>query len=224
MTGYKDYNRYREQRIALVNKLRNKGIKDEKVLDAIMRLPREEFIDSASAAKAYEDNALPIECEQTISQPYTVAYMTSQLEIMKGDKVLEIGTGSGYQSALIYLMGARVFTIERIPELHIRAKELFSRLGYNINMRLGDGSIGWSEFMPYDGIIVTAAAPEVPKPLLNQLAMHGKLVIPVGNRQMQKMYVIEKTGEKEFQTESTDMFKFVPLIGKEGWSEHQIRP
>ncbi len=221
MAGYRDFNRYREQRLGLVNSLREKGIKDEKVLDAMMRLPREEFLDPASIAIAYEDNALPIGYNQTISQPYTVAYMTSKLEIMKGDKVLEIGTGSGYQSALIYLIGARVFTIERIHELYSKAKDLFDRLGYTINMRFGDGSIGWNEFTPYDGIIVTAAAPEVPKTLLNQLIVGGRMIVPVGNRDTQKMYIIKKVAEKEYKTETTDLFKFVPLIGKEGWSEQQ---
>lgn len=220
MAGYRDFNRYREQRLALVNSLREKGIKEEKVLDAMMRLPREEFIDPSSVALAYDDNALPIDCNQTISQPYTVAYMTSRLEIMKGDKILEIGTGSGYQAALIYLMGARVFTIERIQELYSKAKDLFDSLGYSINTRFGDGSIGWNEFTPYDGIIVTAAAPDIPKTLLNQLAVGGRLIIPVGNREIQKMYIIRKTAEKEFKTETTDQFKFVPLIGKEGWSEY----
>lgn len=214
---YPDYNRFKEARFQLVDKLRQRGIRDERILSAMNKIPRELFVDSAFVTQAYEDIALPIDCNQTISQPYTVAFMTQCLNLKEGSKVLEIGTGSGYQATLLYLMGMRVYTIERIYELYIKAKNLFEKLGVEVTSKWGDGSLGWKEFAPYDGIIVTAAAPKVPEPLLEQLAINGRLVIPVGDRSYQAMYIITKIGEDQFREEQEHYFKFVPLIGEKGW-------
>ncbi|MBI5323683.1 MAG: protein-L-isoaspartate(D-aspartate) O-methyltransferase [Ignavibacteriae bacterium] len=210
-------NAFNERRRLLIESLRRRGNLSDKVLDAMLIIPREKFLDSSFRFRAYEDTALPIESNQTISQPYTVAYMTALLDIKEGDKILEIGTGSGYQACVLTLLGARVYTIERIPDLVEKARNVFKEFGLKINTRVGDGTIGWSEFAPYQGIIVTAAAPDVPDSLMEQLAIGGKLVIPVGTKSSQSMYLIERMSEKDFQKSVTDSFKFVPLIGKEGW-------
>lgn len=207
----------KETRFQLVERLRSRGITDERVLQAMNKIPRELFVDPAYYNQAYEDNALPIDCNQTISQPYTVAYMTQCLNVKPNDKILEIGTGSGYQATLLYLLGARVFTVERIYELHLKAKELLEKLGVVAMTKWGDGTLGWKEYAPYEGIIVTAAAPKVPSKLLEQLAVGGKLVVPVGDRSSQSMFIITKVGENQFKEEQEHFFKFVPLIGEEGW-------
>lgn len=217
LEDYSDYYRFKEARFQLVDRLRQRGIRDERILSAMNKIPRELFVDPAFVHQAYEDIALPIDCNQTISQPYTVAFMTQCLNLKEGSKVLEIGTGSGYQATLLYLMGMRVYTIERIYELYLKARELFEKLGVQVFTKWGDGTLGWKEFAPYDGIIVTAAAPKVPEPLLEQLAINGKLVIPVGDRSYQAMYIITKIGEDEFKQEQENYFKFVPLIGEKGW-------
>lgn len=210
-------NVFNERRRLLIDSLRRRGNLSEAVLDAMMKVPREKFIESSFHFRAYEDSALPIDANQTISQPYTVAYMTSLLNIKDGDKILEIGTGSGYQACILAILGANVFTIERIPGLVEKAKKVFLELGLKINTRIGDGTIGWNEHSPYQGIIVTAAAPDIPASLTQQLAIGGKLVVPVGPKSYQSMYLIERKSETEFIKSSTDSFKFVPLIGKEGW-------
>ena len=174
------------------------------------------FVGEPFTHQAYEDCALPIANNQTISQPYTVAVMTELLQLQKGDKVLEIGTGSGYQAAVLAQLSARVFSIERFSDLLSTARQKFSKLGYNIATKTGDGTIGWNEFAPYNGIIVTAAAPEIPEPLLKQLADGGRLVIPTGNLDSQSLAVVTKNGE-EFEKKVIDGFKFVPLVGKLGW-------
>jgi len=200
----------------LVTLLRSKGINDENVLDAIAAVPRHEFIQEVFRHRAYEDSALPISCQQTISQPYTVAFMTQLLQVKHGDKVLEIGTGSGYQACILAEMGVRVFTIERHFDLLETARMHFEKLGYNIASKVGDGSIGWSQFAPYRGIIVTAGAPDVPPSLLRQLDDGGRLVIPVGDQSTQNMVVVQRQGKEFVHTKSAG-FKFVPLLGKEGW-------
>ncbi len=210
-------NAFNERRRLLIESLRRRGNLSETVLDAMMKVPREKFLDSSFHFRAYEDTALPIDANQTISQPYTVAYMTTLLDVKEGDKILEIGTGSGYQACILALLGAKVFTIERISSLVDKAKKVFHELGLNINTRIGDGTIGWKEHSPYQGIIVTAAAPDVPDSLMEQLALGGKLVVPVGSKSYQSMYLIERKTENDFNKSSTDSFKFVPLIGKEGW-------
>lgn len=211
----------RFQREQLVEELKNKGITDLAVLNAIASVEREKFIPKTMAHLAYKDTALPIGYEQTISQPYTVAFMTEKLNLKEGDKVLEIGTGSGYQSAILYKMGMRVYSIEINLDLHNRAKKLFDELGIRVHAKFGDGSIGWAEFAPYDGIIVTAGSPSIPNKLLEQLAIGGRLVIPVGPREYQDLYVVTRISEDEYSKETYPRFIFVPLIGKNGWEKNK---
>jgi protein-L-isoaspartate(D-aspartate) O-methyltransferase len=208
--------RHEAERNDLVDQLRLKGISDERVLGAVANVPRHEFVMKAFLNRAYEDTALPIENGQTISQPYTVAFMTQELALNAGGKILEIGTGSGYQAAILSVLGCRVFTIERHYELHLQARRTLDKLGYKVSTRFGDGTIGWAEFAPYDGIVVTAAAPEVPQSLLAQLGEGGKLVVPVGDLDSQRIRIITRV-ESEFQMREAHGFKFVPLIGKQGW-------
>lgn len=209
--------RFDEERREMVALLKEKGITDERVLSAMNVVERHIFVNEPFVNRSYEDTALPIEKSQTISQPYTVAFMTQELDPKQGSKILEIGTGSGYQAAILAEMGCRVFTIERHLELLMEARKLFERLGYRIATRGGDGTVGWSEFAPYDGIIVTAAAPNVPDALLKQLSEGGKLVIPVGDLDAQNLRVISKQ-HGEFESREVRGFKFVPLIGKQGWN------
>jgi len=206
------------ERQEMVENLRARGITDERVLDVIARLPREEFVSSAFRSRAYEDDALPIACNQTISQPYTVARMTQLLEARPGMKVLEIGTGSGYQAAVLCMLGLKVFTIERHAELLRGARENLARVGCNVATHLGDGTLGWMTFAPYDRIIVTAGAPEIPQPLLRQLAPDGRLIIPTGGRDAQRMEMVFKIGDTgQYDVYDYGEFKFVPLIGRNAW-------
>lgn len=213
-----DQNLFREKRLQLVNSLRNKGITDEELLSVMEELPRELFVDPPFINRAYDDTALPIKCMQTISQPYTVAYMTELICVKPGQKILEIGTGSGYQAAILYLLGAKVYTVERIPELLNNANKIFEQIGFQINCFLGDGSIGLSQYAPYDSIIVTAAAPSIPTKLIEQLKIGGRLVIPIGNKTYQTMNLIIKQSAIDYQLIEKDTFKFVPLIGDAGWN------
>ncbi|MCG8373282.1 MAG: protein-L-isoaspartate(D-aspartate) O-methyltransferase [Balneolales bacterium] len=201
----------------MVEHLREKGIKDERVLLAIGKIPRHLLIDSGLHHKAYEDTALPIGMGQTISQPYTVARQTELLEFGKGDRILEIGTGSGYQCMVLCEMGADVYSVERHNELYHRAKKALSEFGYRAMLKAGDGTLGWSTYAPYDGIVVTAGAPVVPQDLIKQLNVGGKLVIPVGDEKKQVMLRIVRVSETEYHQEELDNFKFVPLIGEKGW-------
>ncbi|HPN39185.1 MAG TPA: protein-L-isoaspartate(D-aspartate) O-methyltransferase [Melioribacteraceae bacterium] len=207
---------YRE---LLIEKLKKKGITDEKVLKALFTVDRKEFCIEPMRIHAYEDNALPIGSGQTISQPYTVAVMTEALGIKKGDKVLEIGTGSGYQAAILYELGAKVFTIERQYDLYTETIKLFEKLDLRIAAKWGDGTLGWPDFAPYDGIIVTAGAPSINKNLFKQLNIGGKLVMPIGDRESQEMHIITKLSDKDFKLKKIPNFKFVPLIGMEGWED-----
>jgi protein-L-isoaspartate(D-aspartate) O-methyltransferase len=209
-----------EEKKALIRSLYVKGITDERILDAFFKVPREKFISAPFRKYAYEDNALPIECNQTISQPFTVAYMSTVLEVEEGNKILEIGTGSGYQAAILSELGAEVFTIERIEKLYNSAKVLLDKLHYNVHFKLGDGTLGWEEHAPYDRIIVTAAAPNVPESLILQLKIDGKLVVPVGTLEYQKLYVVKRTNDG-VDYSIRDSFKFVPLIGEEGWNKSE---
>lgn len=213
-------NTFREKRNQLVKSLKIKGIYDVNLIQALLTLPREFFIEPGFLYRSYEDTALPISSGQTISQPFTVAYMTQLLEIQHEDKVLEIGTGSGYQAALLYLMGAKVYTIERITELLDRAMLRFQELAMVINCFEGDGTLGLPEYAPYDKIIVTAAAPSKPVKLINQLKVGGKLVVPIGNKSLQTMHLIIKQDGKNYKDVPKDTFKFVPLIGKDGWDDN----
>jgi len=196
----------------LVELLAKKGIKDEAVLEAIGMIPRHYFLDGVFEAQAYEDKAFPIGAEQTISQPYTVAYQTVLLEVNRRDTVLEIGTGSGYQACVLAEIGARVFTVERQEKLYHFAKEMFDTLGYpQIRSYLRDGYKGLRELAPFDRILVTAAAPYIPKALLQQLKPGGVLVIPVGD-ESQTMMRIRHVPDKGFVKEELDTFRFVPFL------------
>jgi len=207
-----DSYRHKGLRKKLVDQLRQRGIRDEAVLTAIGAVPRHFFLDKAFEEHAYEDKPFPIGNQQTISQPYTVAYQSALLEVKKRDRILEIGTGSGYQAAILGAMGARVFTVERQEALHLKSKELLEKLGFtNIRCFFRDGTKGLAEFAPYDKIIVTAGAPVVPQALKDQLATGGILVIPVGE-DVQYMYRITRVSETEFREEMLDAFRFVPFL------------
>lgn len=210
---------YREKgaRKKLVELLRDKGIGDEKVLKAIGKVPRHYFFDETFWTQAYKDIAFPIGAGQTISQPYTVAYQTELLHIKTGDKVLEIGTGSGYQTCILLELGAKVYTIERQENLYKRTSQVLPHIGYQADFFLGDGSKGIAEHAPYDKIIVTAGAPLVPEILLKQLKIGGILVIPVGDENSQKMITVLRAGENDFERIELDTFRFVPLVGEKAW-------
>ena len=211
-----DNYRQRGLRNKLVKKLRLKGILDERVLTAIGKVPRHLFFDDALLSHAYEDKAFPIGEGQTISQPYTVAFQTEKLDIKPGDKVLENGTGSGYQAAILMELGAKVYTIEFQQKLFERTKAFLPQLGYQPYFFFGDGSKGMSSKAPFNKIIVTAGAPIIPDTLIDQLSDNGILIIPVGDREKQKMVRITKQNGKLRKAEF-DNFAFVPLLGEQGW-------
>lgn len=211
--------KFKQRRKNLVETLRKKGISNERVLEAFEKVPRHVFVDTALQDRAYKDTALPIGMDQTISQPYTVARQTELLEVFPGEKVLEIGTGSGYQASILCELGAEVYSVERHKKLYEKARKHLEELGYSVQLKLGDGTLGWSAYAPYDAIIVTAAAPEVPDKLLEQLSVNGRLVIPVGDTSKQQMIRVRKVRENEFEQESFRHFKFVPLVGEKGWKE-----
>lgn len=200
------------KRKRLVAELRQKGITDEEVLRAINTVPRHLFMDPAFLNHAYVDKAFPISSGQTISQPYTVAVQTSLLRIKKRDKILEVGTGSGYQAAVLAEMGAKVFTIERFRELFLKARRTLTSLGYSADFFYGDGYEGKPQYGPFDGIIVTAAASKVPSALLQQLKIGGRLVIPIGESLAQVMTAVERTGDDTFDYSDHGNFIFVPML------------
>lgn len=200
------------KRKKLVAELRQKGIIDENVLRAIDTVPRHLFMDPAFLIHAYVDKAFPITSGQTISQPYTVAIQTSLLKVKKRDKILEIGTGSGYQAAILAEMGAKVYTIERFRELFVKAQRTLTTLGYNADFFYGDGYEGKSQYGPFDGILITAAASEIPPALLQQLKTGGRLVIPLGSSESQVMTVVERTGPDNFDYSDHGNFIFVPML------------
>lgn len=208
-----DTHKHQGLRLKLIEVLRHKGIADETVLQAINRVPRHVFFDRAFIDHAYEDKAFQIGEGQTISQPYTVAYMTEKLELAPKMKVLEIGTGSGYQACVLAEMGARVFSIERFKSLHLKARQQLTEMGYTgIKLFFNDGFEGLPVFAPFDRIIITAAAPEIPPPLLQQLKIGGIMVLPLGKEEDQIMLKITKTGERDFKKEAGDNFRFVPML------------
>lgn len=210
---------YRQQRQELADQLSMKGIHDIYVLKAIGEVKRHLFVPNVMKHLSYNDVALPIGYGQTISQPYTVAFMTQELKLKPGQKVLELGTGSGYQAAILFQMGMEVYSIERNYDILLATQKLFDKLGIRIKTKCADGTLGWNEHAPFDGIIVTAGSPSVPVSLKNQLAVGGRIVIPVGNRDSQKLKIIKKNDEDDFEEEDIPEFKFVPLIGKEGWND-----
>lgn len=217
--AYKFVDNYREKgaRKNLVENLKKRGISDSKVLRAIGTIPRHFFFDETFWAQAYNDIAFPIGDGQTISQPYTVAYQSELLHIQKGDKVLEIGTGSGYQTCVLMELGAEVFTIERQPNIYNRTIKVLPGMGYNAHFFLGDGSNGIEKHAPYHKIIVTAGAPFVPDILLKQLKIGGIMVIPVGDEKSQKMITVIRVSESEYDRIELDTFRFVPLVGDQAW-------
>ncbi len=199
------------------DQIRRRGVTDERILRAMKEVSRHKFVGEALLSIAYQDSPLPIGYGQTISQPYIVALMTQLLDVKDDHKVLEIGTGSGYQAAILSKLAMSVITVERIQELYQQSKEQLHKLGYNnIIVVHGDGSIGYKEYAPYDRIIVTAAAPKVPESLIEQLYEKGKIVIPIGNRWTQRLEVIKKEGTT-IKKEKNEGVRFVPLIGKEAW-------
>ncbi len=209
----KDTFKHKGMRNQLADVVAAKGIKDKKVLSAIRSVPRHLFMDSGFEGHAYQDKAFPIAAGQTISQPYTVAYQTELLQVEAGHKILEIGTGSGYQTAVLLHLRAKVFTIERQLELFKKTNLFFKKMGYRPKKFVfGDGYKGLPEHAPFDGIIVTAGAPEVPQALLAQLKIGGRLVIPVGEED-QVMTLITRKSEKEFERKELGLFRFVPLLG-----------
>ncbi len=217
-----DYLRTRERMVA--TQLRARGITDERVLEAFQETPRHEFVDAALSAEAYADRPLPIGESQTISQPYMVGVMTASLRPQPGDRILEIGTGSGYQAAVLSRLVRSVYTIERLLGLAEHARQTLRRLGItNVIQRVGDGSRGWLAYAPYEGIVVTAGAPDVSPALLAQLMDGGRLVIPVGSRGVQRLSVIVRRGNS---FERNDGFEctFVPLVGEHGWDAEGARP
>jgi protein-L-isoaspartate(D-aspartate) O-methyltransferase len=208
----KDTIKHQGKRLQLAKVVENKGITDEKVLDAIKKIPRHLFMDSSFEDHAYQDKAFPIAADQTISQPYTVAFQSEVLQVEKGKTVLEIGTGSGYQTAVLCELGAKVYSIERQQELFKKTKLFLSKIGYRPRyLAFGDGYKGLPDYAPFDRIIVTAGAPFVPKPLLSQLKVGGRMVIPVG-KDTQIMTLFERKSETEFEKTEFGNFRFVPLL------------
>lgn len=196
-----------------------RGIDDQRVLDAMTTVPRHLFVEDALQGQAYGDFPLPIGAGQTISQPYIVALMTQALQLKGDENVLEIGTGCGYQTAVLAQLAERVYSVERIKSLHIKARRSLDRLKYvNVVCKIDDGTLGWTDFSPYSAIIVTAASPDVPAPLLDQLADPGRMVIPVGDRYSQSLVVIEKQ-DGEITRKTIEQVRFVSLIGLHGWQK-----
>lgn len=203
---------YKGLREKLVEEIRRKGIRDERVLEAIRKVPRHLFMDSSFIKFSYKDQAFPIGSGQTISQPYTVAFQTELLDVKPLHKVLEIGTGSGYQASVLIEMGARVFSVERQKDLYLKAKARLPRIGYNPSLFYGDGYNGLPAFQPFDRILITAAAPEIPSSLVQQLKTGGKMVLPLGKSGSQVMTLVEKTDEDNYTTHEHGWFVFVPML------------
>jgi protein-L-isoaspartate(D-aspartate) O-methyltransferase len=212
-----DFEKLRKQMVE--EQLIKRGIDDDLVLEAFKKIKREKFIPENNKKYAYADGAQLIAAGQTISQPYIVAVMLEALEVKKTDRVLEIGTGSGYAAALLAEIAAEVYTVERIEELAVQAEELLKELGYqNIRVKFGDGSLGWEKFAPYDSILVSAAAPYVPQNLIEQLSTGGKIVIPVGKRnEVQRLKVLTKKFNGKVKEKELEYVRFVPLIGEDSW-------
>ena len=212
-----DFQKARDRMIE--TQLRSRGISDERVLEAMRKVPRHLFVDEALRSQVYNDHPLPIGEKQTISQPYIVALMTQSLKLQGNEKVLEIGTGSGYQTAILAELAGRVFSIERIPSLSYRANQILQKLGYrNVIVRVSDGTMGWPDDAPFDAILITAGSPKIPQPLIDQMAMGCRMVIPVGDRISQSLILVERVAEGIRKTDLGGV-RFVDLVGKWGWEE-----
>jgi protein-L-isoaspartate(D-aspartate) O-methyltransferase len=212
--------RWEEERRDMVERqLRRRRIRDPRLLDAFLAVPRHRFVPASHRDEAYQDHPVPIARGQTISQPYMVAWMTQELGLGGGERVLEVGTGSGYQAAILAHLARELYTVERVAELSGQAERLLAELGYrNVGFRVGDGTLGWREQAPYDAVLVTAAAPRVPAALTEQLAEGGRLVMPVGGRSGQQLTLLEKRGGKTRRRRLGGCM-FLPLIGEQGWPE-----
>lgn len=217
--GGNGFDRMQAGRVAMVEvQLRARGIRDERVLQAMSKVPRHLFVAPAFEDKAYDDQPLPIGEGQTVSQPYIVAAMLESLSLKPSDRVLEIGTGSGYQTALLAELVAEVFSIERHASLAEAAQQTLEHLGYaNVQLRIGDGSLGWPEAAPFDGIIISAAAPQIPPSLIAQLKEGGRMIAPIGTPEAQELRLIRRLGD-EIKTVCLDGCRFVPLVGEEGFT------
>ena len=207
------------QRLRMVQRLREfYKLNDERVLSVMEQLPRHLFVPQALRSQAYNDNALPISAGQTISQPFIVARMTELLELKGDEKVLEIGAGSGYQTAVLGSLARRVLTIERLPELAAAAEERLRAIGYtNVNIRIADGTTGWDTYKPYDAILIAAGGPEIPEPLIEQLKIGGRMVVPVGEDQRRQQLIRVIRTDDGYRTQNFGPCAFVPLIGEHGW-------
>lgn len=214
----------RQRKDMVANQLKRRGISDKNVLEAMGTVPREKFVPPDMADSAYYDGPLPIGQGQTISQPYIVALMTEEMKLSRGDRVLEIGTGSGYAAAILAHICDEIYTIERNTDLAKKAEKLLKSIGYkNIHIHCGDGTLGWPENAPYDAIVVTAGAPGVPGPLVEQLARGGRLVIPVGSSpRLQTLVRVRKTETGKIKRENLSGVRFVPLIGEAGWKDSEV--
>lgn len=210
-----------KDRQLMVEKLRQLGIRDERVLDVMARVPRHRFVHKADWERAYINRPLPIAAGQTISQPYIVALMTEALHLSDEDRLLEIGTGSGYQTAILAELAGEVYSIERTDELHEHAQERLAELGYaNVRLTVGDGTLGWPEHAPYDAVIGTGAVPSLPEALLEQLAEEARLVLPVGDRRVQQLVLLEQYPDHRRRHKLCDC-SFLPLVGEQGWVEEE---
>ncbi len=205
----------------LVEELYDAGIRDEDLLRAFVSLDREQFVEPGFQSRAFENVALPIDCGQTISQPQTVAVMTQAIGPVAGKRVLEIGTGSGFQAAILATLGAAVWSVERHQRLLDQARLRFDRLGLKVGTKVGDGTLGWREYAPYDAILVTAGAPAVPSSLVSQLTPDGLMVLPVGSEDTQQLVLVRKKSEEEYTEEVLGSVRFVPLIGRRGWQDER---
>lgn len=214
LCGMLDTYKHKGMRKQLIDELRQKGISDERILDAFDAVPRHYFLDLVFEKQAYSNTAFQIGAGQTISHPYTVAFQTSLLELKKGDKVLEIGTGSGFQTSILCVLGARVFSIERQKELHLKAKKIIDQLGFTPRLFFGDGYEGKEGYAPFDKVLVTCGAPFIPPKLVQQLKPGGMMVIPVGDGDVQEMHRITKISDQEYREEVFGNFSFVPMLEK----------
>ncbi|MBN4077654.1 protein-L-isoaspartate(D-aspartate) O-methyltransferase [bacterium AH-315-C20] len=209
-----DSYKHKGLRKKLVSEIREGGVRDKAVLRAMEDIPRHFFLDGVFIEQAYSNTAFRIGAGQTISQPYTVAFQTEMLQLKKGEKVLEIGTGSGFQTCILCELGAKVYSIERQRELHLKSSQIIRKLGYSPKLKYGDGYAGWPSFQPFDKILVTCGAPGVPDDLLEQLAPNGRMVIPVGAGSKQEMLLITKSADGEVTKQERGLFRFVPMLKK----------